>query len=81
MTEKSANTINQKELILQYMREKGGITQAEAVKELGCYRLGARIWDLKHDGHLILKVDREAETRYGKTARFAEYRLVKEAGA
>ena len=76
MTEKSANTLNQKQLILKYMREHGGITQAEATRELGCYRLGARIWDLKHEGHMILTVTKEAENRFGKIARFAEYRLI-----
>lgn len=76
MTERSANTINQKQLILDYMREHGGITQAVAVRELGCYRLGARIWDLKHDGYIILRVTREEENRFGKVSRFAEYRLV-----
>ena len=45
---------------------------------IGCYRLGARIWDLKHEGHSILKVTREAVNRYGGIARFAEYRLVGE---
>ena len=76
MTEKSANTLNQKSMILQYMRENGGITQAEATRELGCYRLGARIWDLKHDGYEILKVDRETVNRFGRVSRFAEYRLI-----
>lgn len=33
--------------ILQYMQEVGPITQLDAAREFGCWRLGARIWDLR----------------------------------
>ena len=41
---------NQCRAILRYMQEVGPITQRIASRELDCDRLGARIWDLKHDG-------------------------------
>lgn len=39
--------MTQCERILRHLQDYGSITQAEAVTEYGCYRLGARIWDLK----------------------------------
>ena len=38
---------------LAYMEEHGSITPMEALDSFGCYRLGARIWDLRHDGYDI----------------------------
>ena len=43
--------MTQCEKILRYMRDVGPITQLDAAKEFGCYRLGARIWDLKKARH------------------------------
>lgn len=37
--------VTQCERILRHLQDYGSITQAEAVTEYGCYRLGARIWD------------------------------------
>lgn len=30
-----------------------GVTPLMALEEAGCFRLGARIWDLRHDGYAI----------------------------
>lgn len=40
----------QKIQILQYMLNGNSITDATARDLFNCSRLGARIWDLKHDG-------------------------------
>ena len=64
----------QKELILSHIEQYGSITPLEAQKFYGCNRLSARIWDLKHDGHIIVSEIVEVETRTGK-ARVARYRL------
>ena len=59
----------QNAMILQYMQEKP-ITPLEAFRKFGSLRLGARIFELRKDGHAI-------ETEYvrekGKT--FARYHL------
>lgn len=65
---------SQKRLILEYIEAHGSITPLEAQKNLGCLRLGARIWDLRHDGYNIVKEIVEVATRTGK-ARVARYRL------
>lgn len=53
--------MTQCEKILQYMERNGSITQAEAVERFHCYRLGARIFDLKSKGFPI-----KTETVTGK---------------
>ena len=71
--------MTQQERILNFMREHKTITPKQAMQELGCMRLGARIWDLKHAGNLILTEREQAENRYGEMTTYARYRLVKEA--
>lgn len=65
---------SQKDLILEHLEKFGSITPMEAQRLYGCMRLGARIWDLKHDGHAIVKEMVEVITRSGK-AHVARYRL------
>lgn len=59
-----------------YMARRGSITAAEAVRDLGCYRLAARIKDLEAAG---VSVHREREARIGpngkETAHWTRYSL------
>ena len=43
--------MKQAERVLKYMRDFGSITQLEAMQDLGCMRLGARVYDLKREGY------------------------------
>lgn len=61
--------MKQAERVLKYMRDFGSITQLEAMQDLGCMRLGARIFDLKREGYAI-------KNRYGEDTSYARYRLV-----
>lgn len=74
-TLENETTLTQKEMILRFMQENGSITQAEAVTEFGCYRLGARIWDLKRDGYAIKSEMITKKNRYGKPVNFTRYSL------
>ena len=65
----------QKERVLQYMELHGTISALEALSELGCYRLAARIADLKKDGHLISSSMETVKNRYGDAVSIAVYRL------
>ena len=68
--------MSQKEMILEYMQKHGSITQIEATRELGCTRLGARIWDLIHkDGYSIVAEMVTEKNRFGKPVSFCRYRL------
>jgi hypothetical protein len=39
--------------ILTALREGAELTPLDALHRFGCFRLGARIWDLRHAGHSI----------------------------
>ena len=67
--------MNQTQMILDYMRENGSISAMEAVEEFGCYRLSARIADLKQLGHSITGDTVTRKNRYGKPVTFKRYRL------
>ena len=67
--------MTQREQVLKYMQDFGSITPLQAVADLGVYRLGARIYDLKRAGYSISSRMMTAKNRYGKRVRFAEYRL------
>lgn len=67
--------MTQTERILQYMQENGAITPMDAMDAFGCMRLGARIYDLKKEGYVIVKRMVTGKNRYGETVSFAEYVL------
>ena len=58
--------------ILAHLKTGRSITPIDALNEYGCFRLGARIYDLKQDGHNIYR--EMVETDSGK--RVASYTLV-----
>jgi hypothetical protein len=66
----------QTELVLRYMREVGPITPIDALREFGCFRLGARIHDLKRRGYSIesRRVNQIGAWSGGRVS-FAEYSL------
>jgi hypothetical protein len=45
--------VTQADQILNHLRSGKHITPLEALNRFGCFRLGARIWDLKKAGHEI----------------------------
>ena len=59
--------------ILAHLKTGRSITPIDALNRYGCFRLGARIYDLKQDGHNIYR--EMVETDSGK--RVACYTLVK----
>jgi len=67
--------MSQEDMILEYMETHRGITQAEAVEALGCYRLSARIADLRDRGVNVERVMEEGKNRYGVPTRYARYFL------
>lgn len=67
--------MNQCEMILEYMRRYGSITPLEALNELGCMRLGARIWDLRHAGNVIVSEREDGLNRNGNRVSWSRYYL------
>lgn len=70
--------MTQCERILRHLQDYGSITQAEAVTEYGCYRLGARIFDLKARGVPIRSETVTGKNRYGERTSFSRYSLLRE---
>lgn len=63
------------ERILVYMQEHGGITQYEALNDLGVMRLASRISDLRSNGHKISSKMVKVKNRYGETCRVKRYSM------
>ena len=49
--------MTQTQALLEALRARAGrgITPIEALDELGCFRLAARVWDLRQQGHDVRK--------------------------
>lgn len=62
--------MTQRAEILDYLKTGRSLTPLEALDLFGCLRLGARIWDLKREGHNIV-----AETLDLKGKHVARYTL------
>lgn len=61
----------QTQMVLEYLQKYGEITPLEALSAIGCFRLSARIADLRAEGH-------EIETRINNglgAKRYAIYSL------
>lgn len=69
---KTSPTESQRSKILQYLQKGYSITPISALDKFQCFRLGARIWDLKDKGHQI-ETDMIDDKKTGK--RYASYRL------
>ena len=67
--------MNQTQQILDHLTRYGSITPLDALREYGCMRLGARIWDLKRAGIRIRSEIVTAPNKHGEPVRFAQYTL------
>ena len=61
-----------KELIEEYLNSGRTLTAVEALDKFGCFRLAARISDLRRDG---INIATDTVTQKGKT--FARYKKIK----
>ena len=52
-TDTSASAKDQCSRILAHLKTGATLTPIDALEKFGCFRLGARIWDLKKEGHDI----------------------------
>lgn len=69
--------MSDKERVLGWLMTGKPITPREAYDELGCYRLGARIYDLRAEGYQIDTQMIETTDRHGERCRYGQYRLRK----
>jgi hypothetical protein len=53
--------------VLKHLRNHGSITQREAAQQYGIYRLAARIYDLRREGHDIeKKMEKSGNAQYAR---------------
>lgn len=64
----------QQDRIIKYIEEHGSITQREAIY-LGCYRLSARIHDMRAEGIPIITDMVKVKSTDGAIAMIASYRF------
>ena len=62
-------------MVLEYIEEFGSITPLDAIRDLGVYRLSARISDLKKKGFPIVTKIEAVPNRRGKKSNVARYSL------
>ena len=62
--------------VLDYLSARGCISQLDALHDIGCMRLGARIHELKLAGYNIRKELVDERNRFGEPVRFARYYLI-----
>ena len=67
--------MTQKDRVLRHLRDYGTITSLEALSDYGIMRLGARIFELKDDGHEIRTIFIGGKNRYGEPTHYAKYVL------
>lgn len=70
MTLDTSATRSQKAAILKHLLTGKSLSQLEAAQLFDCFRLGARIFDLRDDGYLIKT---EMVTNRNRGKRFARY--------
>ena len=63
--------LTQNQQILEYLKSGKSLTPLIALEKFGCFRLSARIFNLREEGNAIITKN---ITRKGKT--FAEYSLI-----
>lgn len=68
--------LTQGEKIVNYMMEFGGITQLEAIRDLGVMRLASRISDLKKNGIGIRSETITIKNRFGEDCHVSKYSLL-----
>lgn len=73
--------MTQCEQILEYMKTGASVTPLEALSRFGCFRLAARISDLRDRGNVIEMQKMSYTTQAGVKKTVASYRLIREAEA
>ena len=67
---------SQNHQIKDYLKSGKSLTALDALHQFGCFRLGARIHNLKAEG-MNIESEMISITSGGKTKRVARYKLVK----
>ena len=61
--------------VIEFIRDHGSITTKQAADQLGCYRLAARVFDIRAVGIPVEKEMVSVQNRKGETCRVARYTI------
>ena len=75
--ENNMEKMTQEKAVLLHLQTKGSLTQAQAVRLYGCYRLSAKILEFRKQGYNIETQYKTGKTRYGTHTTYANYILQK----
>ena len=67
--------MTQNERVLNHLQNHGSISPKEAMEAYGIMRLGARIYDLKKEGHAIQTNKETTRNKYGDLVHYARYAM------
>ena len=67
--------VNQKQRILDYIKQFGSITSKDAYVDLGITQLGARIDGLERDGYSFVKKKKKGKNRFDEEVTYKRYYL------
>ena len=70
--------MSQSKAVLNHLLSGESISQLEATQKYGVLRLGAIIFNLRRDGHIISTEQVHKPNRYGHISNYAVYRLIKQ---
>lgn len=70
----------QAQRVLDYIEAFGSITQLEALRELGVFRLASRVSELKKKGYAIESEPVIVKNRWGEKTRVKRYSFAEKAG-
>lgn len=70
--------INQRQRIINYIKQFGSITSKDAYDDLGITQLATRIKELKEQGYRFETKWESSKNRYGEKVDFKRYYLEKE---
>lgn len=66
---------SQKEMVLEYLKKKGSISQQEAIKFFSAYRLSDIIYKLRNEGYKIYTHSERITNKLGKEVTYGRYVL------
>ncbi len=69
--------MSQKQIIRRHLVQKGTLTAAQAIHQLGIYRVSARIHELRDEG-MNIKTVMKPSSKPGAAGDYAVYTLIKE---
>ena len=79
--EKKQKKPTQCEKILSYIRQYGSISSWQGYADLSITQLGARIYELKEQGHVFKKERVYTKNRMGEDTHYDKYMLVEDENA